>query len=222
MTDLQPSAAESGPATTGTHCARWGYAVLKRSLDLTASGIGLLVLCPLLAAAALAVRLDSAGPVFFLQQRVGRNFKPFWIYKFRTMVVDADKRGGQLTAGADPRITRVGRFLRKTKIDELPQLYNVLRGDMSLVGPRPEVPKYVEMFRNDYAYVLAVRPGLTDPASVKYSDEAAILAASDDPEREYIRRILPDKIALARQYISQASFSGDLAIMLRTLLKIAR
>jgi lipopolysaccharide/colanic/teichoic acid biosynthesis glycosyltransferase len=222
VTDLQPSAAELGRATTGTPNARWGYAALKRSLDLTASGIGLLVLSPLLAVAALAVRLDSAGPVFFLQQRVGRNFKPFWIYKFRTMVVDADRRGGQLTAGADPRITRVGRFLRKTKIDELPQLFNVLRGDMSLVGPRPEVPKYVEMFRDQYAYVLSVRPGLTDPASVKYSDEAAILAASDDPEQEYIQRILPDKIALARQYISQASFGGDLALVLRTLLKISR
>lgn len=222
MTDLQPSAAEPATGTTGTPAPRWGYAVLKRSLDLTASGLGLILLSPLLAASALAVRLDSPGPVFFLQHRVGRNFKPFWIYKFRTMVVDADKRGGQLTAGADPRITRTGRFLRKTKIDELPQLFNVLRGDMSLVGPRPEVPKYVEMFRDQYAYVLTVRPGLTDPASIKYSDEAAILAASDEPERQYVEQILPDKIAIARQYISQASFGGDLMVMVRTLLKISR
>lgn len=222
MTDLQPSAAELAPATTDAPAPRLVYAVLKRTLDVTASGLGLIALSPLLAVAAVAVRLDSPGPVFFLQQRMGRNFKPFWIYKFRTMVVDADKRGGQLTAGADPRITRTGRLLRKTKLDELPQLFNVLRGDMSLVGPRPEVPKYVEMFRDDYADVLLVRPGLTDPASIKYSDEAAVLAASSEPEQLYIQQILPDKIALARQYIRQASLTGDLRIMLQTLLKISR
>src|SRR5262249_55066954 len=154
---------------------------------------------PVLAVAALAVRVDSPGPILFKQQRIGRNFRPFWMYKFRTMVVDAPKRGGPLTAGADPRITRVGRWLRKSKIDELPQLVNVLVGDMSLVGPRPEVPKFVELFRDDYAYVLTVRPGLTDPASVKYRDEAALLAGSSDPEREYVERILPDKIALSRE-----------------------
>jgi lipopolysaccharide/colanic/teichoic acid biosynthesis glycosyltransferase len=201
---------------------RRAYALAKRAFDCAAAGVGLVLVSPLLVAAAIAVRLDSAGPVFFLQQRVGRSFRPFWIYKFRTMVTDADKRGGQLTAGADPRITRVGRVLRQTKIDELPQLLNVLWGDMSLVGPRPEVPKYVELFRDDYACVLSVRPGLTDPASVKYRDEAALLAASADPEREYIERILPDKIALARDYIAQATFLGDLGIILRTLLRITR
>jgi lipopolysaccharide/colanic/teichoic acid biosynthesis glycosyltransferase len=198
------------------------YSTLKRAFDLSAAGLGLILVSPLLAAAALAVRLDSSGPIFYLQQRVGRNFRPFWIYKFRTMVVDADKRGLQLTAGADPRITRVGRFLRKTKLDELPQLFNVVRGDMSLVGPRPEVPKYVEMYHDDYAYVLSVRPGLTDPASVKYRDEAALLAASADPEQEYITRILPDKIQLARQYIARASVASDVAIVLQTLLRIGR
>ncbi len=124
------------------------YAAAKRLLDLTASGVGVLVVSPLLLLAAAAIRLDSPGPVLFIQQRVGRNFRPFGIYKFRTMVVDAEKRGGQITFGADPRITRVGRILRKTKIDELPQLFNVLLGHMSLVGPRPEVPKYVDMFRD--------------------------------------------------------------------------
>jgi lipopolysaccharide/colanic/teichoic acid biosynthesis glycosyltransferase len=222
VTDSRSPAVEEKQATSVLPRPSVGYATLKRALDLTASGLGVLALSPLLAIAALAVRLDSHGPVFFLQQRVGRNFRPFWIYKFRTMVVDADQRGGQLTAGADPRITRVGRFLRKTKIDELPQLFNVLRGDMSLVGPRPEVPKYVEMFRDQYAEVLSVRPGLTDPASVKYRDEAAILAASNDPERAYVEQILPDKIALARQYIRQASFLGDVGLVLKTLLKIAR
>jgi lipopolysaccharide/colanic/teichoic acid biosynthesis glycosyltransferase len=198
------------------------YLAIKRIFDLLSSGVGLVLISPLLGLAALAIRLDSPGPVIFWQQRVGRNFCPFWIYKFRTMVVDAPERGGQITAGADPRITRVGRWLRKMKIDELPQLINVFLGDMSLVGPRPEVPKYVEMFRDDYAYVLSVRPGLTDPASVKYRDEAAILAASSDPEQEYIGRILPDKIAMARQYIARATFLGDLGVLARTLLRIAR
>ncbi len=198
------------------------YLALKRTFDVLASGLGLVVLCPVLVAAAIAVRLGSSGPVFYVQQRVGRNFVPFGIIKFRTMVVGAAGRGGQITTGEDTRITRVGRLLRKTKIDELPQLINVLRGDMSLVGPRPEVPKYVEMFHDDYAYVLRVRPGLTDPASIKYRDEAAILGASADPQRAYIERILPDKIALARAYVAGASFFGDLGLILRTLLRIAR
>lgn len=177
---------------------------------------------PVLAAAAVAVRLDSRGPVLFVQRRVGRNFRPFGIYKFRTMVTDAEARGGQITFGADPRITRVGHWLRKWKIDELPQLLNVLLGHMSLVGPRPEVPRYVEMYRDDYAYVLSVRPGLTDLASIKYRDESEQLAASTDPQREYAERILPDKIALARRYIAGASLAGDLAILFKTLVRIAR
>lgn len=197
------------------------YGACKRLFDLTAAGLGLLLTSPLLALAALAVRLDSRGPVFFRQQRVGRNFRPFWIYKFRTMVVDAERQGGQITDGADPRVTRVGRLLRKSKIDELPQLFNIVRGDMSFVGPRPEVPRYVDMFRQDYAYVLSVRPGLTDPASIKYRDEAEQLAAAPDPEAEYVRRVLPDKIALARTYIERASLGGDLSILFRTLVRIA-
>ena len=138
------------------------------------------------------------------------------------MIVDAERHGGQITAGADPRVTRVGRWLRKSKLDELPQLFNVLIGDMSLVGPRPEVPKYVEMFRDDYRAVLSVRPGLPDPASVKYRDEASLLAASPDPERCYVEQILPDKIALAREYISRATVASDLGVLVRTLLRIAR
>lgn len=198
------------------------YAALKRAFDVLAAGLGLVVLSPVMAAAAVAVRLDSRGGVFYVQQRVGRNFVPFGMVKFRTMVPDAESRGGQITAGADPRITRVGRWLRRMKIDELPQLINVVRGDMSLVGPRPEVPLYVERFRDDYAYVLSVRPGLTDAASIKYRDEAAILGASADPQREYIERILPDKIALARAYVASASFFGDLGLILQTLLRIGR
>ena len=195
---------------------------LKRALDVVASALGLVLLSPILLLAAIAIRTTSRGPVFFRQERVGRNFRPFRIYKFRTMVVDAPQRGGPLTARADPRITPAGRVLRKTKIDELPQLINVLVGDMSLVGPRPEVPRYVEMFRSDYAYILAVRPGITDPASVKYRDEAAVLAGSEDPEAAYVSRILPDKIALARQYIDRASLAYDLRLIALTFLRLFR
>jgi lipopolysaccharide/colanic/teichoic acid biosynthesis glycosyltransferase len=198
------------------------YAAMKRTLDVLAAALGLVALSPILLVAAAAIRLDSRGPVFYIQQRVGRHFVPFGIYKFRTMVSGADAQGTQITAGADPRITRVGRWLRKTKIDELPQLINVLLGQMSLVGPRPEVPKYVEMFRDDYAYVLAVRPGLTDPASIKYRHEADILGRSPDPEREYVERILPDKLALARVYVAEATFLGDLGLLAQTALKVAR
>jgi lipopolysaccharide/colanic/teichoic acid biosynthesis glycosyltransferase len=184
--------------------------------------IGLIFLSPIFLLIAVVVRCSSRGPIVFRQRRVGRGFRPFWIYKFRTMVVDAPKLGLQITAGADPRITRVGRFLRKWKLDELPQLLNVLKGDMSLVGPRPEVPRYVEMFREDYACVLSVRPGITDPASLKYRDEAAVLAASDNPEETYVRQILPEKIMLAKQYVAQASLRGDIALIWRTIWHVAR
>jgi lipopolysaccharide/colanic/teichoic acid biosynthesis glycosyltransferase len=180
----------------------------------------LLILSPVLLLVALLIKLDSQGPVFFRQERIGRNFRPFSIYKFRTMVVDAPQRGAAITAGGDPRITRFGRLLRKSKIDELPQLINVLRGEMSLVGPRPEVPKYVELFRQEYDDILRVRPGITDLASLKYRDEAAVLAAAQNPEQEYVARILPEKIQLAKQYIRNASFLFDLKLILRTLLKV--
>jgi lipopolysaccharide/colanic/teichoic acid biosynthesis glycosyltransferase len=219
---MPASAAASNANASAAVSRRPVYRALKRTLDVVASGAGLVILSPLFLLAALAVRLDSRGPVFFVQQRVGRNFVPFGILKFRTMVVDAEARGGQITSGHDARITASGRWLRKTKFDELPQLLNVLRGDMSLVGPRPEVPKYVEMFRDDYATILAVRPGLTDPASIKYRDEAAVLAASSDPERAYVERVLPDKIALARDYVAQASLFGDLRLLVQTFLRIVR
>lgn len=196
--------------------------MLKRTFDILASLFGLTLLAPIGLLVALAIKLDSRGPVFFRQVRVGRDFRPFRINKFRTMVADAPARGGQLTAGADPRITRVGRILRKTKVDELPQLINVLVGDMSLVGPRPEVPKYVELFASDYRDILSVRPGITDPASVKYRDESAVLAAAADPERAYIEQILPEKIALARQYIERSSLAYDLGIIFQTLWRIVR
>jgi lipopolysaccharide/colanic/teichoic acid biosynthesis glycosyltransferase len=189
----------------------------KRTLDLALAGLGVVVLSPLLAAVAASVALDSPGPVFFRQVRVGRGFRPFRIIKFRTMVEDASRRGGPLSIGADPRVTRVGRWLRRGKLDELPQLFNVLAGDMSLVGPRPEVPEYVERFRADYVDILTVRPGMTDLASLKYRDESALLAAAADPGAEYLRVILPDKIRLAREYVRRSSVLFDLSLILRTL-----
>lgn len=198
------------------------YRIVKRSMDALLSLVGLIAFSPVLLLAALAVKLSSRGPVLFRQERVGRNFQPFRILKFRTMVVDAPKLGAQITAGADPRITPVGRFLRKWKIDELPQLFNVLIGDMSLVGPRPEVPRYVEMFREDFRYILVVRPGITDPASIKYRDEAEVLANSSDPERMYVERILPDKLAIAREYVRSASISRDIDCLWRTIVTVSQ
>ena len=193
---------------------------MKRLFDILASSIGLLVLSPFMAAAAIAVRLGSSGPALFRQERIGRGGQPFFLLKFRTMVTDAAKLGGEITFGDDPRITSVGRFLRKTKIDELPQLINVLKGDMSLVGPRPEVRRYVEMFADDYAEILKVRPGITDLASIKYRDEASILGLATDPEEEYVRRILPEKIRLACEYVRRRSLLMDVAIIIGTLLSL--
>jgi len=197
-------------------CAAW-----KRSFDILASTVGLIALSPVLVVAALAVRLDSPGRVIFCQDRVGRGFRTFSIYKFRTMTADAPLRGGPITVGGDPRITRIGKILRRTKIDELPQLFNVLRGDMSIVGPRPEVSRYVELFHHDYEEILRIRPGITDPASLKYPDEASLLQKADDPEREYLTRILPDKLTLSREYVRRACPLQDVALILKTLARIA-
>lgn len=196
--------------------------MIKRTADVLVAGLGLLLTSPLLLAAALAVKLTSRGPVLFRQERMGRAFRPFRINKFRTMVVDAPRLGAAVTAGRDPRITRVGHWLRLTKVDELPQLWNVLVGEMSLVGPRPEVPKYVELFRSDYEEVLRVRPGITDLASVKYRHEAELLGAAADPERCYVEQILPDKLALAKQYIREQSLWLDLKIAWQTLVAVGR
>jgi lipopolysaccharide/colanic/teichoic acid biosynthesis glycosyltransferase len=187
-------------------------------MDILLASIGLVVLSPVLVALAVVVRLTSPGPSLFAQERIGRGFRPFRILKFRSMVADAPQRGGPITIGADPRITRAGRFLRKTKIDELPQLFNVLKGDMSFVGPRPEARCYVEMFRQDYETILQVRPGVTDLASLKYRNEAEILAQAGDPEREYVARVLPEKIRLAKEYVAQSSVWLDLWIIAKTVL----
>jgi lipopolysaccharide/colanic/teichoic acid biosynthesis glycosyltransferase len=194
--------------------------LIKRAFDIAVASAGLALLCPLFALIALLIKVDSPGPILFRQERIGRGFRPFLIYKFRTMVQDASGRGMLVTAGEDPRITRIGRFLRKTKIDELPQLLNVLKGEMTLVGPRPEVRKYVELFRADYEEILQVRPGITDWASLKYRDEAVILGRFEQPEQEYVRRVLPEKMKLAKAYVRHASFFSDLALIFATLRKL--
>jgi lipopolysaccharide/colanic/teichoic acid biosynthesis glycosyltransferase len=194
--------------------------IWKRPLDLLASSCGLLLLSPLFATIALGIKLDSAGPVFFRQERMGRGLQKFFIYKFRTMTEDAPLKGGQLTVNEDVRITRFGRVLRQTKLDELPQLINVFLGQMSLVGPRPEVARYVELFRSDFEEILRVQPGITDLASLKYRDESALFRLAADPEREYVTRILPDKIALAKEYVQRSSLCFDLSLIFKTLLKV--
>jgi len=193
----------------------------KRAFDLLLSAAGLLLISPLLLLLALAIKLDSPGPVFFRQQRVGRHGVLFRIHKFRTMRVDAERLGPQVTVGVDPRITRVGQWLRGRRFDELPQLIDVLLGDMSLVGPRPEVPRYVAHYPSALkAQVLAVRPGITDPAALAFMDEAGLLAAAADPEREYVQTILPGKLALQAKYASSATLGSDLRVIGRTLVRL--
>ncbi len=190
----------------------------KRLFDLVGACLALLLLAPLLLVVALAIRLDSPGPVFFRQQRVGRDGVLFFIHKFRTMQADAPLRGPQVTVGNDPRITRIGHALRHYRIDELPQFIDVLLGRMSLVGPRPEVPRFVAHYPAALkARVLAVRPGITDPASLVHIDEAALLAAAADPEREYIDVVLPRKLALQAEYAASATLWSDLQVLGRTL-----
>jgi len=191
---------------------------MKRLFDIVSALLGLLLFgLPMLAVAAW-IKLDSPGPVFFRQERVGLHGRRFRIHKFRTMAVDAESRGPQLTVGADARITRVGRVLRANRLDELPQFLDVLAGTMSLVGPRPDVPRYVDRWPADLrARVLAVRPGITDPASLAFRDEAALLAQAAEPEREYMDVILPRKLALAADYADHASLWTDLAVIGRSI-----
>jgi len=194
--------------------------VIKRAFDIAIAATGLIALLPVMAVVAVLIKCDSHGPVFFKQRRMGRGFRDFLIYKFRTMKQESELTGRLITIGEDPRITRVGRLLRKTKIDELPQLINVLKGEMSLVGPRPELPRFVELFRSEYAEILTVRPGITDLASLKYQDEAKLMGQFTNPEEEYVKSILPDKIRLAKEYIDRSSMFFDLSLILRTLPKL--
>jgi len=189
----------------------------KRLFDLAFSALALVLLAPVLVAVALWVRLDSAGGTFFRQTRIGRAGQPFRIYKFRTMQAGADTAGPAITVGADARITRAGHWLRRTKLDELPQFINVLVGDMSIVGPRPEVARYVALYPEALrGIVLSVRPGITDLASIEFRDESTLLGQSSDPERTYVQEILPIKLQYAVQYARSHTLWGDLKIIAQT------
>lgn len=195
---------------------------LKRLFDVAASAAGLLLLAPLLLAIAVWIRLDSPGPVFFRQERVGLRGQPFRIFKFRSMVTDADKKGLAITVGRDRRITRVGAILRKTKLDELAQLLNVLAGQMSFVGPRPEVERYVRLYTPYQRQVLLVRPGITDYASIAYRNENDLLAGAEDPEKMYIEQIMPDKIELNMKYLREISPLADIKLILKTVAAVVK
>lgn len=194
----------------------------KRGFDCAVAGLSLLLLLPLLVSIAILIKADSAGEVFYRGIRVGKAGRLFRMIKFRTMVVGADTRGGPSSPDTDPRITRVGRYLRKHKLDELPQLWNVLKGEMSIVGPRPEVPQYAAMFTEEERAILSVRPGMTDWASIWNVDEGAVLARSRDPERAYLEEIRPEKIRLQLAYVRERSFRVDLQIIGQTIATLIR
>lgn len=193
---------------------------MKRLFDIIASGLGLIVLSPLFVILAIWIKTDSKGPVFYRQTRVGRGNKDFQLYKFRSMRPDSDKLGLITVGGRDPRVTRSGYYIRKYKLDEFPQLINVFIGDMSLVGPRPEVRKYVDMYTTEQIRVLSVRPGITSLASIRYRNENDILAATDDPDRCYIEQVMPDKLAIDLEYVDRATLWNDIKLIFSTFREI--
>lgn len=195
---------------------------MKRLFDIIASGLGLIVLSPLFAVLAVWIKADSKGPVFYRQTRVGRNNRDFRLYKFRSMRPDSDKLGLITVGGHDPRVTRSGYYIRKYKLDEFPQLINVFIGDMSLVGPRPEVRKYVDMYTPGQMRVLSVRPGITSLASIRYRNENDILAAAEDPDKCYIEKVMPDKIAIDLEYVSKAGLWTDVKLIFGTFKAIIK
>lgn len=200
-----------------------GHAIAKRLFDLVLAAFGGVALSPLLLAIAVWIKLDSPGPVLFRQERVGRFGRPFRIHKFRTMALGAERMGPGLTIGDDARITRAGKALRRAKLDELPQLIDVLVGTMSLVGPRPELARYVALYPAELrAKLLSVRPGITDAASIVFRDESALLAAAVDPERAYAEVVLPAKLRLAAAYVDSASLANDLSLIARTVAMLLR
>ena len=192
----------------------------KRACDVTGALLGLAVLWPLLLVIGGAIAVEDGWPVLFRQERVGRDGRSFRLWKLRTMVRGAEQRGRQITVGADPRITRVGRWLRAMKLDELPQLVNVLRGEMSLVGPRPEVPRYVALYTPAQRAVLALTPGITDPASLRYYDESRVLDGAEDPERLYVDQIMPEKIRVNLEYAARATAWSDVVVVLATVRRL--
>lgn len=189
---------------------------MKRLFDIVASGLGLLILSPIFLVLAIWIKLDSPGPVFYTQSRVGRNNRDFNLFKFRSMKVGADKKGLITVGGHDPRVTRSGYYIRKYKLDEFPQLINVFFGDMSLVGPRPEVRKYVNLYTEEQMHVLDVRPGITDMASICYRNENELLEKADDPEAYYREVIMQDKLRINLEYVKKHSFFGDILLIFRT------
>ena len=193
---------------------------MKRIFDIAASGCGLLVLLPLFVVLAFWIKLDSKGPIFYRQTRVGRYNRDFRLFKFRSMYVGADKQGLITVGGHDPRISRSGYFIRKYKLDELPQLINVFIGDMSLVGPRPEVRKYVDMYTSEQMHVLDVRPGITDMASIRYRNENEMLESADDPDKYYVDFIMQDKLRINLEYVAKHSFWFDLKLIFKTFYTI--
>ena len=195
--------------------------MLKRIFDITLSLFGLIILLPFMLIIAILIKIDSKGSVFFKQIRVTKNGREFKIFKYRTMRVGSDKYS-QITVGKDGRITKIGSFLRKYKLDEIPQLINVLIGDMSLVGPRPEVPKYVALYTDEQKEILKVRAGITDYASIEFSDENDLLASEEEPEKAYIEKIMPKKIELNKKYLSETSVLTDIKIILLTIKKILK
>lgn len=184
--------------------------------------LGLVILSPLFIVLIAAIKINSKGPSLYIQKRVGLNGRDFDLYKFRTMAVDSDKSGLLTVGGRDPRITSIGYYLRKFKLDELPQLINVLKGEMSFVGPRPEVRKYVDLYNEKQEQVLSVKPGITDVASIKYKDENEILQGHEDPEEYYIKKIMPDKIEMNLEYLNDRSFLKDIKVILQTFFAILR
>lgn len=195
--------------------------MVKRMFDIFFSSIGLILTLPILLVIGVLIKIESSGPVFFRQERVGRYGKVFRIHKFRTMVVNAEGIGKQITIGDDPRITKLGRFLRRTKLDELPQLLDVIIGNMSIVGPRPEVPRYIAYYPSEVRdAVLSVRPGITDRASIEFKDENLLLGKSDNPETTYIEEILPIKQKYYMDYVSNNNLYLDLKIIINTIKEI--
>jgi len=192
----------------------------KRVFDFICSALGLVILFPIFIIIALLIKIEDGGPILFIQKRIGYRGRPFFMYKFRTMVVDAEKKGYLLTVGGDPRITKIGTLLRRFKLDELPQLINVLKGEMSFVGPRPEVEKYVNLYTNEQREVLNLYPGITDPASIEYVKESELLAQSINPEKLYIEKIMPEKIRLNLEYARRASCWADFLVIIKTLARI--
>ena len=193
---------------------------MKRLFDIVASSLGLIVLSPLFVVLAVWIKADSEGPIFYRQTRVGRNNKNFRLFKFRSMRPGSDRAGLITVGGRDPRVTRSGYYIRKYKLDEFPQLINVLKGDMSLVGPRPEVRKYVDMYTAEQKRVLSVRPGITSLASIRYRNENDILAASEDPDRTYIEQVMPDKLAIDLEYVEHAGLLTDIKLIFTTFREI--